>query len=287
MPYNDNGAYYDDTSIELERLRKAQADRDRTDTANADYQKAYDSGDYNYIKPDYSTQAGMAEGKGKLQASQYYGKENDIGSDSRSYSQMLKDSMNGNSVDADAFLSEQGKKAGLNDARAQFSGINNSAMSEQNRRNTMFEADKENQNYKDKAKLAYGKDIGRRISGTETLKGTAKSEELAGRNVASVDQSSGTLSCAVLVTLGLMSKETYALEAQYINKESYQYIGYCIITALYLPMFFRSKFFAKGFSYFAHKYVYNLTGIKKNLIGRIIESIGGSFCSIIGFLSKV
>lgn len=245
---------------------------------------AYNTGNYSGLAytPNIDDPATQGEIKGSMDASRYYGQQSEIGADSQDYTSRLKAALNGNSANADKYLVTQSRKTGLANAKAGLSGVDNMGLDEQNRRNTMFQADAQNQEYRDNALKAFGSNVGARISGTESLKASGAGRSLASKPTSTMSYDSGTMGCVALVSLGLMSKETHASEIPFINKQSFEYIGYAIVITPFIPLILKNGRFAKWFSFMAHKYVYNLTGKKKSILGSAIKYIGGGFCSLVG-----
>lgn len=240
--------------------------------------------DKSYMLMGNTPEERAGEAAGRFNAENYYGPSSQIGEDSRSFTNMLKGKLTEGSADAQKYLTTQNRKSGLADAKAQFSGVNNMASSEQNRRNTMFQADAQNRNYQNEMMDKNKADIGRRVSGTETLAASGLGRSIASTPIQQASNS-GTMPCLALLGLGLMSKETYASESGFINKESLEYIGYAILTAPLIPILYRNMSVAKIYSYFAHKYIGQLTGKNKNTIGKIIISIGKPVCKTVGWIN--
>lgn len=208
----------------------------------------------------------------------------DVGKEASSYSNMVQGRLGTNYAGADVQRQIGNAALAKNQAQMGLNGTNNFTAQEQMRRQGSAQSATMNQDYKDKALALYGRNI------------SAKQQGLAGQYMAGAgigqantpsavpNYSSGTFGCLALVSVGLMSKETHASELPFINSNSYEYIGYCLIVTPFIPLILRNGKFAKFFSFMAHKYVLNLTGAKKTILGKLIKLIGGSFCSVIGKL---
>lgn len=273
--------------LDPEFLKRLQLDgvMPGSDTAQPGIGSGKPTDDLGYRLTGATVEERAGEAAGRFNAENYYGPTKQIGADSQGYTSMLKGKLGEKSADAEKYRFSQGRKNSLADARAQFSGVNTMAASQQNDRNTMFQADLQDRNYQNEQLANYGKDIGRRVSGMETMANIGAGKAVAGQKIAQAAQDSGTMPCLALLGLGLMSKETYASESGFINKESLEYIGYAILTAPLIPVLYRNMSVAKIYSFFAHKYIGQLTGKNKNIIGKIIISIGKPVCKTVGWIN--
>jgi hypothetical protein len=195
----------------------------------------------------------------------------------------LKANVGKNVAKADIYNSQAGQQRALDNARAGLSGVDTSALNEQSRRNASFGAASINEDAQRNALDLYGTSITNRIEGANKIDNTEQALEIAKKAPAvSSGGGGGTLGCLALVSVGLMSDKTYASESPFINKQSFEYIGYAILIAPFVPMILKNGKFARAFSFLAHKYVYNLTGEKKSLTGKAIALVGGSVCKLVG-----
>lgn len=209
----------------------------------------------------------------------------DVGKESADYASRVKGRLDTDYAKADVYRQNANRRLAQGANKLGMAGASLGGAQEQNYRQSGMEAGAMNQDYKDKALALYGRNI------------SAKQQGLAGQYMAGAGigqastqnptpnySNSGSLLCLALVSIGLMSKETYASESSFININSYEYIGYALLAAPFVPLILKNGKFAKYFSILAHKYVLNLTGEKKSITGRFIKIVGGSFCSIVGRL---
>jgi hypothetical protein len=225
------------------------------------------------------SQAGEAAGRSN--ASIYYGSSSDLGNDAADYRNQIKSKVGQSSGLANRLTQTANTDISRANAKAGLRGIDTSAASIRERRNSIAKAD-EMQQSQDAINLAnYGKSIGAGISGTEALAAAGAGRGIASAPTPTPSYGGNTFPCLALVGLGLMSKETYASESQFINKDSLEYIGYGMISAPIVWLILNNGRFAKFFSFFAHKYVLDLTGKKKSITGRLIAKVGGSICRMV------
>jgi hypothetical protein len=209
----------------------------------------------------------------------------DVGKEASEYSGLVKGRLGQDYAQADIARQVGGQAIVRGNVKAGLSGIDTTGASQQAARQNAMQAAGMNQDYKDKALALYGRNI------------SAKQQGLAGQYMAGAGigqantpgvtpqySSGGSWGCVALVSLGLMSKETHASELPFINSSSYEYIGYCILVTPFIPLILKNGKFARFFSVMAHKYVLNLTGVKKSITGKFIKTVGGSLCSVVGKL---
>jgi hypothetical protein len=208
----------------------------------------------------------------------------DVGKEAADYASQVKGRLNTDYAKSDVMRQEAGQRIGAGNAKAGLSGIDTTGVSLQASRQSGMAAATANQDYKDKALALYGRNISSKQQGLAGQYTAGAGIGQANTPGAVSNYSSGTFGCLALVSVGLMSKETHASELPFINSNSYEYIGYCLIVTPFIPLILRNGKFAKFFSFMAHKYVLNLTGAKKTILGKLIKLIGGSFCSVIGKL---
>lgn len=273
--------------LDPEFLKRLQLDgvMPGSDTAEPGIGSGKPTDDLGYRLTGATVEERAGEAAGRFNAENYYGPTKQIGADSQGYTSMLKGKLGEKSADAEKYRFSQGRKNSLADARAQFSGVNTMAASQQNDRNTMFQADLQDRNYQNEQLAKYGKDIGRRVSGMETMANVGAGKAVAGQKVAQAAQDSGSLGCTILLGMGLMSRETYASEAAYINKDSLEYIGYAILLAPIVPLMYRSKLVANISSFFAHRYIWQVTGKKKSIVGKLWISFWMPICKMVGWIN--
>lgn len=207
----------------------------------------------------------------------------DVGKEALDYSGRVKGLLDKDYAGADVQRQISNQALAKNTAKMGLGATNTFGAQEQMRRQGSMQAAQMNQDYKDKALALYGKNISAKQQGMTSTYFGAKGAGQA-NTPTNVGSSGGTLGCLALVSVGLMSKETYASEAPFVNKDSLQYIGYALLITPLIPMILKNGWFAKAFSLFAHKYVLHLTGKKKSLTGKIIKNIGESLCSFVGRL---
>ena len=199
-----------------------------------------------------------AENTARNNASIYYGTQAGLGNDAADYRARVKSGLDQPSGLANRFINASNTDlAGLN-RKAGMSGVNTGARGIAARQDAIGKQSEMQQQFNRENLSAYGKNISAGIAGTEGLAASA-----AGRAIAStpgyVPEAggifSGTKVCGALLAVGLMSKETHASEALFLDKNSFDYMGYSLVCAPIVYMIYKNRLFARGFSVIAHKYI--------------------------------
>lgn len=206
----------------------------------------------------------------------------DVGKEASNYSQAVQSRLGKDYAGADVQRQLANQALAKNQARLGLGGTTAFAAQEQLRRQGSIQAAQSNQDYQDKAMALFGKNVTAKQQGMS-------SQYFAGKGVGQaatptpIASYGGGLSLALL-SMGLMSKETYASEAPFVNKQSFEYIGYIIMITPIIPIVLKNGKIARIFSFFAHKYVLNLTGEKKSILGEVIKRVGSPICTLVGKL---
>lgn len=199
-----------------------------------------------------------AENTARNNASIYYGSQADLGTDAADYRARVKAGLDQPSGLANRFINASNTDiAGLN-RKAGMSGASTGARGIAARQDAISKQSEMQQQFNKENLNAYGRNISAGIQGTEGLAASA-----AGRAIAStpgyVPEAggllSGTKACGALLAIGLMSKETHASEALFLDKNSLDYIGYSLVCAPIVYMIYKNRLFAKLFSSIAHRYI--------------------------------
>jgi hypothetical protein len=207
-----------------------------------------------------------------------------VGEEAADYSSKVKERLNTDYAGADVYRQNANRRIAQSAGKLGMAGASMGGAKEQSYRESGMAASSMNQDYKDKALALYGRNISSKQQGMAGQYMAGAGLGQAATPGVTPQYSSNSLGCLALVSIGLMSKETYASESPFINTSSYEYIGYTLLVIPFIPLILKNGRFAKFFSVMAHKYVLNLTGAKKSIIGRLIGTVGGSFCSLIGRL---
>lgn len=100
----------------------------------------------------------------------YYGNTlNSLGKETESYVSRLQGNLDKNVAKADLYNQAQAQSRGVAEARAGLSGIDNTALNEGSRRRASFDAAAINEDAKRNALDLYGRSIGNRIEGANTI----------------------------------------------------------------------------------------------------------------------
>ncbi len=111
----------------------------------------------------------LGEGTARSNASIYYGNSTGIGADAQDYRNRIKSNLGQSSGMANNMINSANSDIARANAKAGLKGIDTTAASIRERRNSIAKADQVQQGY-DQTNLAnYGKSIGASISGTEAL----------------------------------------------------------------------------------------------------------------------
>jgi len=241
------------------------------------------SGDTLMLSGTAEERAGAAEGLqfGKMLYGQSIG---DVGKEAADYSSRVKGRLDTDYAGADLYRQEAAKRVGQANVKAGLSGVDTAGASEQLSRQAGMQAGAMNQDYKDKALALYGRNVSSKQQGLAGQYMAGKGIGQANTPGVVPNYSSSTFPCFALVLIGLMSNETYASESSFVNKQSLEYIGYAAISGPIVYMILKNGLFAKTYSYFAHKYIEEMTGKRNTIIGKAIKNIGTPFCKIVGSL---
>lgn len=229
----------------------------------------------------------QGEAAARQNASIYYGSPSEIGEGAALYRGMVRSNLNSPSGLANRSIQAANQDIAKANARSGLAGVDTSAANIRERRNAITNADQIQQGYNQQNLRTFGQSIGAGISGTESMAAAGAGKAIANKPIQTPNYGGGTLGCLALVSVGLMSKETYASEASFVNKESLEYIGYAILVTPIVPLIMKNGKIARIFSFFAHKYVLNLTGEKVSFTGKMIAKIGNPICRFVAGVKNV
>jgi hypothetical protein len=197
------------------------------------------------------------------------------GRDAKNYSNIVRDSVNQNSLKADLM-----RKTSMNDlyrgnAKAGLSGVDTTGASSNLSRRANYEADAYNQEYKDKNLDRYGKNVGSRLSGQYGVI-TGKDAQAIANIAPSVPAQSkgmfGSIICTELFKQGKINKEEYrACSAYGIRVKPEIYAGYLVVARPLVFLMKKSDLFSNLFVNWA-----------KNIQTHWATRIFSPVCNIIG-----
>jgi len=220
-----------------------------------------------------------AAGEGLGMANQLYGEKlSDVGNDAANYTNLVRGNLNKDYAGADSLRQQTSNQVAKAGAAAGLGGVNNLAMQNQLYRQGAMQANTLNQDYKDKATAAYGRNISARQSGQSGIVMGYKGLGNASTPTQTLNYS-GSIICTELYKQGKITKDEW-LRASVFGYSIHQntYFGYLVIAKPIVKFMKKSDKLSNLFVGWAK----SIAKQKPNLVTRILMPL----CWSIGYVRK-
>jgi len=250
--------------------------------ANKNKEKADELAQKYGVPISYSSQEELdnqAQGLGMAE-SLYGEKIGNVGSDAAFYRDLVKGNLNKDYAGADSLRQQTSAQVAKASANAGLAGVNNLAMQNQLYRQGAMQANTLNQDYKDKATAAFGRNISARQSGQSSLVTSYKGLGTASTPSPVANYDSGSIICTELYRQGKITKGTWIRTGIYgLSVHPNTYFGYLTIATPVVELMKKSDKFSNLFIGWAK----SIAKQRPNLFTRIMIPL----CWSIGYVRKI
>lgn len=250
-------------------------------TVNKNNTTAQSLADTYGVPVSYSSEQDLnATGEGLGLAKALYGETvGNVGTDAADYTARVKANLDKDYAGADSLRQQTASQVSKASAAAGLNGVNNVAMQNQLYRQGAMQANTLNQEYKDKALAAYGRNVSARQSGQSGIVMGYKGLGVASTPTQTVNYDSGSVICTELYRQGKITKNEW-MRASVFGYSIHQntYFGYLVIAKPIVKLMKKSDKLSNLFVGWAK----SIAKQEPNLITRILMPL----CWSIGYVRK-